>query len=108
MNALTRLLKTPSSFPRDAKGWTINQTGHAYIVGGGLALAGMPLVLILIGYAIWETVQWLRYGAEPWDCLEDTAHVMMIACATRYKLPAFFFVHAIFLLSGYLQRRSAT
>lgn len=106
MNALARLLKTPSAFPADPRGYLENQTGHAYIVGGGLAYTGLPLVVILIGYLLWEAVQWWWYDALLWDCLEDTAHVMIVACAVRYLLPMLVVVQLLFMAAGYLQRTS--
>jgi hypothetical protein len=89
----------------DPQGYLRNQIGHAYVVGGGLALI-LPLWSILLGYAVWEAVQWRYFGSEPWDGLEDAAHVMLIACAVGLLIPQLVIVHALFLGAGFLRRRA--
>lgn len=104
MSWIVALLKSPSSFRGDPWGYLRNQVGHAYIVGGVLALF-LPLWLILSGYALWEWVQWRFYGSKAWDGFEDTAHVMLVAATVHFRQPEFLLVHALFLGAGYLRRK---
>lgn len=104
MNWLIDLLETPSSFRGRPWAYLRNQIGHAYVVGGLLALV-LPLWLILAGYAVWEAVQWRFHDAEPWDGFEDTGHVMLIACAVHFLIWPLVGVHALFLGAGYLRRK---
>lgn len=104
MTWLLDLLRSPSSFRGDPWGFLRNQAAHGYIVGGILALF-LPLWLILLGYAAWETVQWGRYRAEAWDGFEDTANVMLIACAVHFLIWPLVVVHALFLGAGFLRRK---
>ncbi len=106
MTWLTGLLKSPSSFQGDPWGYLRNQVGHAYLVGGLPVLLGVPLILVLLGYAIWEAVQYLRYNAELYDNLEDIAHVALIGFATHFWLPEFGIVQALFLGAGFFYRAS--
>ena len=75
----------PSSYPRDAYSYAVNQSGHAYLVGVPAALAlsslGMAAALVVAGiYAVaWE---W-GYQRKRWpqffdwrDSFEDSVHVM--------------------------------
>lgn len=101
---LVKLLKSPSSFRHDPNGYLRNQAGHAYIVGGGLSIF-LPIWLIALGYALWEFTQWQWYRAELDDCLEDMAHVMLIAVAVSLMAPELILVHALFLASGYYWRK---
>lgn len=103
---LLNLLRTPSAFRGDPKRYLRNQIGHAYVVGGGLALLGVPFWLIMALYALWECVQWYAYGAEVWDCLDDASHVALIAFAASYGLPGLIFCHALVLGAGFYMRRS--
>lgn len=104
MTWLIALLKSPSSFKADPWGYLRNQIGHAYVVGGLLALV-LPLWLIFAGYAAWEAVQWRFYDAEAWDGFEDTANVMLIACAVHFLIWPLVVVHALFLGAGFLRRK---
>ena len=104
MKWLAQLFRSPNAFRDDPKGYLRNQIGHAYIVGGALAFF-LPLWLIAIGYAAWEFGQWRFYKAEVDDCLEDMAHVMLIACAVIYAVPQLVLVHALFLGAGYFWRK---
>ncbi len=112
MNFLSRLLKTPSGFLTDPKGYRFNQLGHAYLVGGGLAyllppfLGALTLFVILTGYVIWELVQWKWFNAPAWDNFEDTAHVMIVACAVYYQLWWLVAIQLMFMHSGYLRRKA--
>lgn len=120
MNFLVRLLKTPSSFEADARGFVQNQTGHSWLVGGvgawalpfALAQLGLSaawtLPVLLAGYALWEAVQWRWYRAQAWDCFDDTAYVMIAACAVHYGLWWLVIVQMLFLRAGYLRRQNAT
>lgn len=75
MTWLCRLLRSPSAFERDPWGWLRNQTGHAWIVGALPVALGVPWWAVLAVYALWEAVQWARYGAALSDSLEDISHV---------------------------------
>ena len=55
------LLRNPSDFRYDPWGFLRNQGGHAYVVGGGLALLDMELWQILLGYALWEAIQFTLF-----------------------------------------------
>lgn len=105
---LLDLLKSPSEFKYDPKGYLRNQIGHAYVVGGGLALLGFPLWFIFLGYMTWELVQYEWYESKLWDGFEDTAHVMLIAAAAHFFLWQLVACHLLFLMSGYLWRLDNT
>ena len=65
---LRNLLRTPDA-QQDAYLWACVLLSHAML---GVALgASLPLVVAVLGYAIWEAVQWWRFRADPWDCLLD-------------------------------------
>jgi hypothetical protein len=102
---LVKLLRSPSSFRHDPWGYLRNQVGHAYIVGGGLTLIGFPLWLIALGYALWEFTQWQYFRAELDDCLEDAAHVLLVAYAVSILSPMLLAIHALFLSAGYFWRK---
>jgi hypothetical protein len=106
MSWLRDLLRSPSDFRRDPWGYLRNQLGHAYLVGAGLILAGLPLWLVLAGYACWEALQFARYGAEPHDGIEDLAHVAAGAAIVATGSWLFLPVHALFLGAGFLWRKS--
>ncbi|PZQ99214.1 MAG: hypothetical protein DI533_00460 [Cereibacter sphaeroides] len=107
MNWLVDLLKSPSSFQSDPWGYVRNQMGHAYIVGGGLALLGVPLWLIFAGYLAWEATQYFAFRAELWDNFDDIAHVMLIAVAAQFRIPELLLCHALFVAAGFFCRRPA-
>lgn len=102
---LIGLLRTPSAFRGDPWRYLRNQIGHAYVVGGGLALLGVPFWLILAIYAAWEAVQLRAYGAQLWDCLDDASHVALIAFAVSYSLPGLILCHALVLGAGFYMRK---
>jgi hypothetical protein len=104
MRWLLNLLRSPSSFRHDPWGYLRNQIGHAYVVGGILGLF-LPIWLIALGYAIWEFSQWQWFRAELDDCLDDMAHVMLIAVAASMMLPQLILVHALFLGAGFYWRK---
>lgn len=104
MNWLLSLLRTPSSFQNDAWGFARNQLAHAYLVGA-LGAWLLPLWAVLAGYAAWEIIQRLRYGAELSDNLEDFANVAIAACAVTAGDPGYLAIHAIYLASGWCWRK---
>ncbi len=116
MSFLLDLLRTPSAYRYDATGYLRNQMLHAYLVGGGLTFAlqwllglvsappVLALIIIFVGYAAWEAVQWQFFRAEIDDALEDLAHVMSLALAVHFAEPALAFPQLLFVLSGYAYR----
>ncbi|HAF38624.1 MAG TPA: hypothetical protein DCG72_06520 [Gammaproteobacteria bacterium] len=74
------LLRTPSAFENDPRGFSFNQAGHA---GVGMLLAWLLGAWwpVAIGYAAWEVVQWRRFGGDDWDGLQDWAFVCLGAFA---------------------------
>lgn len=107
MKWLLDLLRRPSSFRDDPLGYARNQFGHGYIVGGGLTILGMPLWLIVIGYAIWETIQWGFYDATVDDAFEDLGHVALVAAAFHLMAPELLLVQACFVAAGYFWRKQS-
>ena len=105
MKWLLSLLRSPSSFRDDPWGYLRNQIGHAYIVGGGLTLIGVPLWLVMLGYAAWEATQLRFYGSTWDDSLEDMAHVTAIAMAAHFSQPALVIPQLLFVASGFMWRR---
>ncbi len=105
MPYLIDLLKSPSGFSKDPWRYFWNQVGHAYLVGLGLILVGVPVWVVLVGYALWETVQWIWFKAQAWDCVEDFLHVMLLALAAHYQLPLLVVIQMLLLLSGFLKRK---
>jgi len=73
---LLDLLRTPSSFSDDPRGFAFNQAGHAG-VGMLLAWALGAWWPVALGYAVWEIVQWRRFGGHDWDGLQDWAFVVI-------------------------------
>lgn len=103
---LAGMFRTPSSFADDPRGFAFNQAGHA---GVGMLLAwalGLWVLLPLgVAYAVWEGIQWRRYGGDDWDCVQDWAFVMGGALAAHE--PLLLIVLAAYLLAGYLRRVDA-
>lgn len=98
------LLRSPSSFEGDWKGYLRNQLGHSYIVGAlPVFVFGFEAMLVTLPlYALWEAVQVARYGSQLWDSLEDLAFVLIGAL-----VPVFVPVIAVqvaLVLSGALRR----
>lgn len=76
---LPRALVTPSAFYADPWNYFWNQLGHGLIVGSLVSLVlGWPGFLItVVGYIIWEAVQYFKYGAALSDCIEDFYYVFL-------------------------------
>lgn len=107
MTWLCRLLRSPSAFERDPWGWLRNQAGHAWLVGLLPVGMGAPWWLVLAVYAVWEAVQWLRYGAALSDCLEDMSHVLagiLIGLGAATVVP----LHLVMLAAGTVWRLETT
>lgn len=69
----------PDAYEDKPVGFAGNQIGHTGLGGAfGFALIGhwWHAVALLVGYAIWEWLQWRLKGAKKWDCWEDAAFVM--------------------------------
>lgn len=105
---LKSLLKSPSAFRDSWKKYARNQIGHALIVGalpvwfwGETALMWM-----LLGYPVWEGIQWSAYQADLSDAFEDTAFVLGSALITWSGYYQMFIILVLFLLSGILWRKS--
>ena len=100
---LLDLLRTPSSFEGQPVAFVRNQAGHA---GVGMLLVWMlgPWAFVALGvaYAVWEGIQWRRYGGDDWDCAQDWAFVM--AGALVPAMPLLLVPLGAFLLAGYLRR----
>ena len=99
------LLRTPSSFEGQPGRFAFNQAGHAG-VGMLLAWALGAWWPVAIGYAVWEVVQWRRFGGDDWDGLQDWAFVVIgaFAAANMWLLVPM----AGYLGAGYLRRTDAT
>lgn len=101
---LCRLLRSPSAYVRNPWGYVRNQAGHAYIVGALPVALGVPWWAVMAIYAVWEIVQWARYGSAPSDGLEDASHVaagVLIGSGALAVIP----MHAIMLAAGAQWRR---
>lgn len=100
---LLDLLRTPSSFPGQPVAWARNQAGHA---GVGMLLVWFlgpwSFAVLGVAYALWEGIQWRRYGGEDWDCVQDWAFVMTGALVPA--MPLLLVPLAAFLGAGYLRR----
>lgn len=101
---LLDLLRTPSSFEGDPRGFLINQLGHMFIFGympvhyfGYWGILAIPLYIIIV-----EATQVLLFDGEIWDGLEDSAYVSLGALVwfTFLALVPL----ALFLLSGVYRR----
>ena len=103
MNWLYRLLRSPSAFEREPVAWLRNQAGHAWAVGVFPVAIGAPWWAVLAVYAIWEGVQWARYGADLSDCLEDVTHVAA-GVLIGLGFSAVALLHALMLLAGFWKR----
>lgn len=101
---LLSLLRSPSGFRFDPWGYLRNQTGHAYIVGGGLSFF-IPVWAVIIIYGAWETIQMIWFKSELWDSLDDMVHVMLIAIAVSSGMYILVPVQIMLMWSGYLQRK---
>lgn len=103
---LLDLLRSPSAYRGQPWAYARNQIGHGYIVGGlpVWLLGPGALVPLLILYAVWEAIQWRRYGADLSDCIEDAAHVLAVALAVALAAPALLLVHALYLAAGIVWR----
>lgn len=103
---LQDLLRTPSSFPDDPRGFAFNQAGHA---GVGMlfvwALGPWSFWLLAVLYAAWEAVQWREYGGDDWDCAQDWAFVMTGALVPSQ--PWLLLPLCGWLVAGYLRRADA-
>lgn len=108
MSWLLDLLRSPSSFRGDPWGYLRNQVGHAYLVGAGGILLGLPLWVVMSGYAFWEMIQLAFYGSTPDDSLEDMAHVTLIAMAASLGIWWLVVPQLLFVASGFLWRKSET
>ena len=102
---LLDLLRTPSSFEGQPLAFARNQAGHAG-VGMLLAWALGAWWLVALAYAVWEVVQWRRFGGHDWDGLQDWAFVCLgaFAAANLWLLVPM----AGYLGAGYLRRTDAT
>jgi hypothetical protein len=106
MEGIASYLRAPSSFPLDPIGFARNQGGHA---GIGMLLTWVfgvwfiPVVAFL--YAAWEALQWRRYGADDWDCVQDWCFVVTGAFVP--SVPWLLVPLAGWLLAGYLRRLDA-
>jgi len=98
------LLRTPSGFEGRPWAYARNQIGHGYLVGGLPVLMGVPIAAVLTVYAVWELVQWTRFGGALWDGIEDAAHVSLIALAASIGEAWLLLPHALFVVAGTLRR----
>lgn len=99
---LLHLWTTPSAFADDWRGYLLNQLGHGYLIGG-LPVLIWPEVFPwhLAAYAI--AVEWVQHryrGAAAWDCLDDLAHVALVASAAALATWWLLVPNAIRLAAG--------
>ncbi len=104
MNWLLRLLRSPSAFNNDPRGYAVNQLGHAFVIGflpvaafGAWGLIALPL------YAVWEIVQIRVYGGLKSDSLGDAAFVTLGASIVAPPLGIAALI--LFLWAGAQKRR---
>ncbi len=100
MNLLERLFSTPSGFEGDARGFAFNQAGHMALMA--LLAMYLPLWVPLVGYVVWEVLQWALSDAEPWDCIEDCGFAFAGALAVAE--PVVLAPALAFLVAGYARR----
>lgn len=104
---LLDLWRTPEGFRGKPLGYALNQMGHGYLIGGlPTAIWGpVALVPLVIGYlAIVELPQFLLWGGELADGIEDTAHVATVAIAIAYGVWPALVAHALFVAAGSVAR----
>lgn len=105
---LKSLLKSPSAFRTSWRKYARNQIGHALVVGAlPVWLWGESgLMWLLLGYPVWEGIQWAAYQADLSDACEDTAFVAGSALIVGSGHYFMFIILVLFLLSGILWRKS--
>jgi hypothetical protein len=98
------LLKTPSGFEDDWKGYVRNQLGHSYLLGAlPVFIFGVEALFITLPlYLTWEAIQLHRFEAQEWDSLEDTAFFLLGGLVPLF--PALVVVQMLFILSGVMRR----
>lgn len=99
-------LTNPSAFSGDARGHILNQIGHMLLIGFLPAFFFPALApVLLIGYAVWEYVQFRYYGAKDWDCIEDFGHVFAGVAAAVSTAPLIIIaLSLLWIASGALRR----
>lgn len=107
MGFIGRFFRNPKAYESDPKGFVINQIGHMVI---GLSAYGISLLagfwivpLVLIGFAIWEYLQVVRFNGIVWDSIEDFSFVLF-GCLVISNYILLVSV-CLWLVVGYLQRK---
>ena len=78
------LLRSPEA-QRDPGAWAATLLAHAMICNGLAAF--LPWWVVVAGYALWEGVQWRKYGADAWDCLLDWSGASLGVCVAAMSYP---------------------
>lgn len=103
---LYRYISTPTSFPGDARGYTLNQLGHAWAIGAPIGwICGPGLMLGMALYvSLIELPQLLLWGGTLDDSAEDTGHVLCgaLAVAIDWRIAL---IQLLWLAAGALSRR---
>lgn len=102
-----RYISTPTSFPGDPRGYTLNQLGHAWAIGapiGWIGGADQWFGWLLIYACLIELPQLLLWGGTLDDSAEDTGHVLCgaLAVAIDWRIAL---IHLLWLAAGALSRR---
>lgn len=101
---IRRLLRSPSSFVSDPKGYALNQLGHTFLIGAAPVLVVGPWIVpvVLAAYVFWELWQFIHFEADAWDCIEDVAFVTGgVFCVLE---PLMLLPLGLFLLAGAFRR----
>ena len=78
------LLRSPEA-QREPAAWAATLLAHAMICNGLAAF--LPWWVVVAGYALWEGVQWRKYGADAWDCLLDWSGASLGVCVALMAYP---------------------
>lgn len=78
------LLRSPEA-QREPGAWAATLLAHAMICCGLAAF--LPGLVVVAGYALWEGVQWRKYGADAWDCLLDWSGASLGVCVAAMSYP---------------------
>ncbi|WP_299671641.1 hypothetical protein [uncultured Roseobacter sp.] len=74
---IAHLWKNPDGYYGRPIKYAINQgPGHFVAVGFiPVAVFDFSILILLIGFGVWEVTQWHFRGADPYDCVEDWCFV---------------------------------
>lgn len=78
------MLRSPEA-QREPGAWAATLLAHAMICCGLAAF--LPWWVVVAGYALWEGVQWRKYGSDLWDGLLDWSGASLGVCVAVMSYP---------------------